>query len=110
MKPLIMTEHVKKIAYKNINIWRSYSNLNEAMFREVWSFGPETVKIGLREDISQKICKNPQNAQKLVLKYVIEFEIIFQPLFKLFKNITVFKSYVRSKLGGFWCFVGRNTK
>ena len=64
----------------------------------------------LREDIPQKICKNPQNAQKLVLKYVIEFEIIFQPLFKLFKNIAAFKSYVRSKLGGFRCFIDRNTK
>ena len=51
MKPLIMTEHMKKIACKNINIWQSYSNFNEAMFRGVWSFGPETVKIGLREDV-----------------------------------------------------------
>ena len=47
MKSLIMTEHVKKIACKNINIWRSYSNLNENRFREAWSFGPGLVMIGL---------------------------------------------------------------
>ena len=55
MKPLIMREHVKKIAYKNINIWRSYSNLNEAIFREAWSFAPGTVKIGLTAAAAQSL-------------------------------------------------------
>ena len=42
---------------------------------------------GLREDIPQMICRKPQNAKKIIIKYVIEFEIIFQQLFKLFKNM-----------------------
>ena len=36
----------------------------------------------------------------MICKYVIEFEIIFQNLFKLLKNIYPFKSYGRSKSGG----------
>ena len=58
----------------------------------------------------QKIAKKAQNVQKLIFNYVIEFEIIFQPLFKLFKNIRAFKRFVRLKLGGFRGFAGRNTK
>ena len=37
----------------------------------------------------------------MIFKYVIEIAIIFQPLFKLFKNIGAFKSYKKSKLGDF---------
>ena len=31
----------------------------------------------LREDIPLKIGRKPQNAEKMIIKYVIEFEIIF---------------------------------
>ena len=31
----------------------------------------------LREDIPQKIGRKPQKAKKLIIMYVIEFEIIF---------------------------------
>ena len=37
----------------------------------------------------------------MIFKYVIGFEIIFQPLFKLFKYISAFESFKKSKMGGF---------
>ena len=54
--------------------------------------------------------KAPKCKKKMIIKYVIEFEIIIQPLFKLFKNMRAFKSIGRSKLDGFWGFASRNTK
>ena len=46
-----------------------------------------------------KTMKKPQNAQKTILMYLIVLEIIFQNLFKVFKNISSFKSYSRPKFG-----------
>ena len=38
----------------------------------------------LREDIPQKTIRKPKNAQKMILKYVVVVDIIFQILLKLF--------------------------
>ena len=49
----------------------------------------------LRGDIYKKTSRKRQNGQKNIFKYVIEYEIIFQKLFKLLKNIYSFKGYER---------------
>ena len=45
----------------------------------------------------KKLSAKVTNGQIMIFKYVIEFEIIVQPLFKLFKNIRAFKSYKKPK-------------